>query len=130
MMFSRVVLPAPERPRTASSSPAYATSDTSRKACTAVRPLPYWREPRCTRTTSAAPRAPSRSATAVPRPPSCSATADLPVLVPRPDLDVVRLQVQPYPVPQLQRLHVRPRQLHPTRPVQQRVLLRHLHLAP
>ncbi len=44
MMFSSVVLPDPDRPQTATSWPRLTVNDTSRRACTAVCPLPKVRD--------------------------------------------------------------------------------------
>ncbi len=52
MMFSSVVLPDPDRPQTATSWPRRTVNDTSRRACTAVCPLPKVRDTPCAATIS------------------------------------------------------------------------------
>ena len=52
MMFSSVVLPDPDRPQTATSWPRRTVNVTSRRACTAVCPLPKVRDTPCAATMS------------------------------------------------------------------------------
>src|ERR1017187_412403 len=140
-MFSRLVLPEPDRPHSATSWPFLMLNETSASACTATRPVPKVRDtpaavtiswPGSTTRPDPAPGAGwgtlIRSAISgvlfVSSGRGAGARAAARRV--RPDADVIFGSLQPYPVAHAERLDHVPGQLNPARAVEHRVLDRML----